>query len=76
VFPFSRAPLLTESTGGTGLTMLQTPAMACESTSEVAYTAGSAGKQLHVVMRTMLTFSCLGGLKRSKFLMLSNAPAA
>lgn len=49
VFPFSWAPLLTESTGGTGLTVLQTPAIACESTSELPPVSG--GKQLHVAMR-------------------------
>lgn len=51
MFAFSPAPLLTESTGGTWLTMLQTSAIGCESTSELPYTAGSKGKQLPVVMR-------------------------
>lgn len=45
------APLLTESTGGTRLTVLQAPAIAWESSSHLPYTAGSGGKQLHVVMR-------------------------
>lgn len=78
MFPFSPAPLLSESTGGRGLTMLQTPALACEPAPELPYTAGSGGKQLWVVMRgeDHATFSCLGSLQRSKFLMLSNAPAA